>query len=186
MHYSLPLFLLPALALGAPSPVPVTHIAVPGNYTVKNFCPYPVYVAIDYKGGWPDAAIVVPTWHRISGPLHQSPSCAGNDINACGGVSLKASKTPNGPRMQFEYLATEGTVYYDISLIDCINAPGGCAGHEAGYTAYSGEGCQAWTCPPGLRCDKNAYIEAAAKDGSNTAGCAADKGVAFNLCAYKT
>jgi hypothetical protein len=92
--------------------------------------------------------------------------------------------------MQFEYTAMakpDGKLWYDLSLIDCINTKEGCPGHEGGFRAVGGDGstCKSFTCRKSEPCNTQAYIipENGYQPNAPVGVCSVEAGVVFELCA---
>ena len=162
-----------------------------GSASILNSCDYPVYVL---SAGNPSCGSTGEC------QLLAAKFTYTEKLRICkeGGISLKVAKAKDMLKpMQFEYTvsASQGTVAYDISYLDCMNNANGqkdlsdCAGQEGGIQAAGGisndPSCPDYHCPAGEWCDKQAYVVAEFdyKPGAPVGVCAVDKGIAFELCA---
>ncbi|KAF2279960.1 uncharacterized protein EI97DRAFT_106074 [Westerdykella ornata] len=184
MQYAYLLSIVPALPLAAPTLQlrASTLEAIPGQAILKNSCPYDVSISVIRPMGDPTPGILQ-GGATYSEPLYHSTACPSP---GCGGVSIKASAVGGGPVTQFEYTAApDGNVYYDLSLIDCVDAPEGCVGHEQGLKAVAGPQCRVFHLDPGSGDEQQAYFvaENGYKPNAPVGGCPAGGGVAFELCA---
>lgn len=162
----------------------------PGQGSVKDSCSYEVY--IDSVGcGHGENLQLIPAGGLWNEPLR---SCRH------GGVVYKVTKSNDSSKpVQFEInLFPDGSIYYDISFLDCMlpNSTNlsACPGWGGGVQCIPGrQGCQVFICGAGEYCDGSAYTvpEFGLYNGPNrdTAGapvslCKTEaEGIAFELCA---
>ncbi|KAF2466122.1 uncharacterized protein BDR25DRAFT_190795, partial [Lindgomyces ingoldianus] len=127
-----------------------------GNATILNSCSYPLYIwSQDSASSAPSSTPLLPN------TIYREPLRA--PCLHCG-VSLKISKNPLHADQitQFEYSLSDDAVWYDISLIDCVEGDDAshCPGHEAGLQVVAGTndyGCGKMECKPGETCKESVY-----------------------------
>lgn len=123
---------------------------------VQNQCPYPVYI-------WSVDQLVNPAYPTEIPSSSMYREELRTSCDGCG-VSIKVSRTQAIEDItQFEYaFFSNGTLYYDISLIDCVQGTNAtmCPGWELGLRMVGGTDdgeCGEWYCPPGEYCPADAY-----------------------------
>lgn len=125
-----------------------------GNVIVSNRCPYDIWLwSVDQ--GYLSQSIHVPARTKYSEPFRSA-------CNGCGS-SLKISKTDQliaGQHTQFEYSIADGSIWYDISFVDCAKGESAsdCPGHDKGLAMDSPEqACGKAHCAPGSYCPTQSY-----------------------------
>jgi len=150
--------------------VPVAQAA---QATIYNHCSFPVYlwsVSADHSS----EMITLKSHTGSYNETYQTPSV--------GGVSLKLSKTescgnPN-PITQFEYTLAGGSIWYDISNVNCATTS--CPFQPTGMYLMSGEGCPTRSCKAGLPTCSGAYT--ASNDDQNSLSCTESADIDLYLC----
>lgn len=138
--------------------------------TVYNFCSYDLWLE-PHVG--PRVEIVE---HVAANGIYSRPFQAADEGL---GINLKVSKTEANfeKPVQIEYSVTGSTIWYDISLIDCLGKTGelkyekpvrngdtsACAGHEAGLQLGNAQ-AKSFQCGAGVWCDDQAYLYEASKE----------------------
>lgn len=146
--------------------------------TVNNYCGYDIYYS--HLGSSTNAPRgVIKAGQNIQQPLD--------------GTLVRASKTPafNGqdgyewPSL-VEYSVSSGQVYYDLSLITCINNgdTSNCAGHEAGLQ-LGGPNSKTFQCAAGAWCDDQVYMyqENLCKKQNPVSATSSSDGLTVDFCA---
>jgi len=182
MRYAIFLLTLPQIVLGSCKRRAI-QAATPNRATVKNSCTYEVYLITTGPGGAKPMVTIPPGANHSEDIYISKPGEGGISFKV-----LKSPKTPDVP-MQFEYTATNGDIWYNLSLIDCVKKKdkGGCAGHDGGLRAVAGRGCRIFQCGPNTAnpaCDIEGYTEPefGYKDGAPVSKCSVAEGVTFELC----
>lgn len=128
--------------------------------TIYNFCDYDLYFE-PHIGNTLAEIGHVPAGGKLDRPFEAAPQGSG--------VNLKVSKTEGdySKPVQIEYAVSAGTVWYDISLIDCLGRTEAglrngdttaCAGHEAGLQMGPEKDAISFQCGAGAWCDDQAYL----------------------------
>jgi len=97
-----------------------------------------------------------------------------------GGVSLKLNlnKTCEGSISQFEYTVAGGSIWYDMSNVNCVGAA--CPFAPYGWYMDSGKGCPTRSCAAGADICTGAYN--AYNDDVNTCSCTDASDISLSLC----
>ncbi|KAF2633037.1 hypothetical protein BU25DRAFT_406300 [Macroventuria anomochaeta] len=157
--------------------------------TIYNFCDYDLFFE-PHIGNTLGEIGHIPAGGKLDRPFEAAPEGSG--------VNLKVSKTEGdySKPVQIEYAVSAGTVWYDISLIDCLGRTEdglrngdttACAGHEAGLQMGPAKDALSFQCGAGAWCDDQAYLyeENLCKKSNPNSACSADKGMAVEFCASK-
>jgi hypothetical protein len=134
--------------------------STPNTLTIYNFCDYDLYFE-PHIGNTIEALGHIPAGGKLDRPFEAAPEGSG--------VNLKVSKIEGdfSKPVQVEYAVSAGTVWYDISLIDCLGRTedglrngdtSGCAGHEAGLQMGPAKDALSFQCGAGAWCDDQAYL----------------------------
>ena len=132
----------------------------PNTLTIYNFCDYDLWFE-PHIGNTLEATGHIPAGGRLDRPFEMAPEGSG--------VNLKVTKTEGdySKPIQVEYAVSAGTVWYDLSLIDCLGrTPEGlrngdtsaCAGHEAGLQMGPAANAVSFQCGAGAWCDDQMYL----------------------------
>ena len=128
--------------------------------TIYNFCDYDLYFE-PHIGNTVAEIGHISAGGKLDRPFEAAPEGSG--------VNLKVSKTEGdySKPVQIEYAVSAGTVWYDISLIDCLGRTedglrngdtSACAGHEAGLQMGPAADALSFQCGAGAWCDDQAYL----------------------------
>jgi hypothetical protein len=128
--------------------------------TIYNFCDYDLWFE-PHIGNTLEATGHIPAGGKLDRPFEMAPEGSG--------VNLKVTKTEGdySKPVQVEYAVSAGTVWYDLSLIDCLGrTPEGlrngdtsaCAGHEAGLQMGPAANAVSFQCGAGAWCDDQMYL----------------------------
>jgi hypothetical protein len=128
--------------------------------TIYNFCDYDLWFE-PHIGNTLEAIGHIPAGGKLDRPFEMAPEGSG--------VNLKVTKTEGdySKPLQVEYAVSAGTVWYDLSLIDCLGrTPEGlrngdtsaCAGHEAGLQMGPAANAVSFQCGAGAWCDDQVYL----------------------------
>ncbi|UPX15056.1 uncharacterized protein EKO05_0005520 [Ascochyta rabiei] len=127
--------------------------------TIYNFCDYDLFFE-PHVGNTLAEIGHIPAGGKLDRPFESAPEGSG--------INLKVSKTEGdySKPVQIEYAVSAGTVWYDISLIDCLGRTDGmrngdttaCAGHEAGLQMGPAKDALSFQCGAGAWCDDQAYL----------------------------
>jgi hypothetical protein len=128
--------------------------------TIYNLCDYDLYFE-PHIGNTVEDIGHIPAGGKLDRPFEAAPEGSG--------VNLKVSKTEGdySKPVQIEYAVSSGTVWYDISLIDCLGRTedglrngdtSACAGHEAGLQMGPAKDALSFQCGAGAWCDDQAYL----------------------------
>lgn len=152
-----------------------TAVSATGSAIINNNCAHDVYV-------WPvsvDQAASSPTVIKAGGApfTKQYTECTS------GGWSLKLSDTDDisGPITQFEYTLGGGTIWYDLSNVNCFPfGLGTCPFAATGMFLQSGSGCPTANCEPGNATCHDAYTYP--KDDWASLSCESSADTVLDLC----
>ncbi|KAJ4331398.1 hypothetical protein N0V87_009188 [Didymella glomerata] len=157
--------------------------------TIYNYCDYDLYFE-PHVGNTVEEVGHISAGGKLNRPFEAAPEGSG--------VNLKVSKTKGdySKPVQIEYAVSSGTVWYDISLIDCLGRTedglrngdtSACAGHEAGLQMGPAKDAISFQCGAGAWCDDQAYLyeENLCKKSNPNSACGAEKGMAVEFCASK-
>ncbi|KAJ4983244.1 hypothetical protein SVAN01_11257 [Stagonosporopsis vannaccii] len=163
--------------------------STPDTLTIYNFCDYDLYFE-PHIGNKVEELGHIPAGEKLDRPFEAAPEGSG--------VNLKVSKKEGdfSKPVQIEYAVSAGTVWYDISLIDCLGRTedglrngdtSACAGHEAGLQMGPSKDAISFQCGAGAWCDDQAYLyeENLCKKSNPNSACSSDKGMAVEFCASK-
>ncbi|KAF2997049.1 hypothetical protein E8E13_001115 [Curvularia kusanoi] len=155
--------------------------------TIYNFCDYDLYFE-PHVGNTVEALGHIAAGGKLDRPFESAPEGSG--------INLKVSKKEGdfSKPVQIEYAVSAGTVWYDISLIDCLGRTedglrngdtSACAGHEAGLQMGPAKDALSFQCGAGAWCDDQAYLyeENLCKKTNPNSACSSDKGMAVEFCA---
>jgi hypothetical protein len=128
--------------------------------TIYNFCDYDLFFE-PHIGNTLAEIGHIPAGGTLDRPFEMAPEGSG--------VNLKVTKKEGdySKPVQIEYAVSAGTIWYDISLIDCLGRTEdgrrngdttGCAGHEAGLQMGPGKDALSFQCGAGAWCDDQAYL----------------------------
>lgn len=128
--------------------------------TIYNFCDYDLFFE-PHIGNTLAEIGHIPAGGKLDRPFEMAPEGSG--------VNLKVSKTEGdySKPVQVEYAVSAGTVWYDISLIDCLGRTEdglrnsdttACAGHEAGLQMGPAKDALSFQCGAGAWCDDQVYL----------------------------
>jgi ElaB/YqjD/DUF883 family membrane-anchored ribosome-binding protein len=134
--------------------------STPNTLTIYNFCDYDLWFE-PHIGNVLEKTGHIPAGGKLDRPFEMAPEGSG--------VNLKVTKKEGdfGKPVQVEYAVSAGTIWYDISLIDCLGrTPEGlrngdtsaCAGHEAGLQMGPAANAVSFQCGAGAWCDDQAYL----------------------------
>ncbi|OCL06178.1 hypothetical protein AOQ84DRAFT_297480 [Glonium stellatum] len=150
--------------------VPVAQAA---QARVFNKCSFPVYlwsVSADSSS----EMITLESHNGTYEEAYQTPNV--------GGVSIKLSKVETvanpTPITQFEYTLAGGSIWYDISNVNCATTS--CPFQPTGMYMNSGEGCPTRSCEAGLPTCAGAYT--ASDDNENSLSCGETSNIDLYLC----
>ena len=148
-------------------------VAQAGQAKIYNTCSFPVYlwsVTADQSSDM----ITLESHTGSYNETYQTPSV--------GGVSLKLSKTEScgdpTPITQFEYTLAAGTIWYDISNVNCATTS--CPFEANGMYLMSGEGCPTRSCEAGQPTCAGAYTDS--EDNQNSLSCTGSADIDLYLC----
>ncbi|KAF2092398.1 hypothetical protein NA57DRAFT_62508 [Rhizodiscina lignyota] len=134
---------------------PAIHASPVGGVAIYNACDFPVYSHTVTEDGGQQAPVTLAPgqWYWES---YQYPKS--------GGPVLKLTKEQNlggVPVTQLEYSITDGTIYYDISNVDCgptgQSNQGQCPFLQGGMFLHSSSGCDTKSCQSGDQRCHDAY-----------------------------
>lgn len=128
--------------------------------TIYNYCDYDLYFE-PHVGNTVEEAGHISAGGKLDRPFEAAPEGSG--------VNLKVSKTKGdySKPVQIEYAVSSGTVWYDISLIDCLGRTedglrngdlSACAGHALGLQMGPAKDAISFQCGAGAWCDDQAYL----------------------------
>ncbi len=147
--------------------------ATPNMITVNNYCGYDIHY--DHFSG--ASSPVSGTWKA---------GTKGTPM-AMDGTVFKAGKTPSSSTpVLIEYGVNGGQIFYDLSLINCINDgdTSNCAGHEAGLQ-IGGPNSMTFQCAAGAWCDDQVYMyqENLCKKQNPVSSTSTSNGLTVEFCA---